>query len=794
MAPGAIEGRQRSCLRGVEEDADNTATIGSIAAAPPGGRDMLSPEVERVIQGAMSVAYQRGHTASSLEHLLLALLDDPGGAATIADCGASVSRVRDKVQDYLGTLPLTEEEAAELLPDVALTNVIERAVALVKLTGHSTASVRSLVVAMFSEPASKAAVILQEEGLNYVDVLAKVSEGTANGDILALRRANTSETPWGQPALEALEKFTVNLNERMRSSKSPPIVGREREVEFILRVLARRRKNSVLLIGEPGVGKRAIVAGLVQRLEAVPLANGMRRTAVLALDLGSLLAGTRFRGDFEERLRSVMHGIATHEADVLFIEDLHALAGVRSGTGGSTEASDLMKPLLASGKVRCIATTTLKDFEAHIQKEQAFTRLFHILDVKEVTTAEAIKVLQRLRPSYERFHGVSYTDKALRAAVTLSTKHLHDRLLPDRAIDLMDEAGARRKVKSALGGRGTRTPTVGVREIEETIRAITNAPARKRIEAERQRIRGLAADLKKKIFGQDHAVDKVTEAIRVNRAGLGVSGHPVGSFLFAGPTGVGKTELAKQLAEAMDLAFLRFDMSEYAEKHSISRLIGAPPGYAGYGEGGLLTNAVLRSPNSVVLLDEVEKAHPDLYNILLQVMDYGSLTDTNGKVADFRNVLLILTTNAGAHDKPRRLSGFGRGSQVESTTKDEAVSQLFSPELRNRLDAKIDFAPLDPRVMGQIVDKFLVDLTAQLTDRRIVFHADEAVRGHLAVKGFDAAHGARPLGRLIQEQLRKPLADEILFGRLTDGGTVTVELRDEALTLICSNEAAAPSA
>jgi ATP-dependent Clp protease ATP-binding subunit ClpA len=755
---------------------------------------LLSPEVERVIQGAMSEAYQRGHGASSLEHLLLALLDDPGGAATIADCGASVTRVRDKVQDYLQSVPLAELESPELLPDVSLTNVIERAVSLVKLTGHSTASVRSLVVAMFSEPASKAAVILQEEGLNYVDVLAKVSEGTANGDILALRRANTSEMPWGQPAFEALAKFTVNLNERLHAGKAPPIVGREREIEFILRVLARRRKNSVLLVGEPGVGKRAIVAGVVQRMEAALVANGMKRTAVVALDLGSLLAGTRFRGDFEERLRSVLHGIAGSDGDVLFIEDLHALAGVRSGTGGATEASALMKPLLASGRVRCIASTTVADFEAHVQKDQAFCRLFQVLSVKEVSPEEAIKVLRRLRPSYEKFHGVAYTEKGLRAAVTLSGKHLRDRMLPDRAIDLLDEAGARRKVKSALSGRppGARAPTVGVREIEETVQAITNAPAGRRGEAERERIRSLAADLKRKIFGQDHAVDKVTEAIRVNRAGLGVSGHPVGSFLFAGPTGVGKTELAKQLAEAMELTFLRFDMSEYAEKHSVSRLIGAPPGYAGYGDGGLLTNAVVRSPSSVVLLDEIEKAHPDLYNILLQVMDYGTLTDTNGKVADFRNALLILTTNAGAHDKPRRLSGFGRGGEEQTSSREDACAQLFSPELRNRLDAQIQFAPLDPRVMRQIVDKFLGELAGQLEERRISFHASEAVRAHLASKGFDPAHGARPLGRLIQEQLRRPLADEILFGRLSDGGAVTVELRDDAVHLTCSNEAAAP--
>ncbi|HEY0709992.1 MAG TPA: AAA family ATPase, partial [Polyangia bacterium] len=552
-----------------------------------------------------------------------------------------------------------------------------------------------------------------------------------------------------------------------------------------LHVLARRRKNSPLLVGDAGVGKTAIVEGLARRIEMGEAPPALKGTVIYALDMGSLVAGTRYRGDFEERFKAVLKALEEKENSVVFIDELHTIVGAGAASGGAMDASNLLKPLLSSGRLRCIGTTTHKEYRSYIEKDRALARRFQTIEVGEPGIEDAVKVLRGLRPRYEEFHGVVYSDPSLRAAVELSTRHLTDRKLPDKAIDLIDEAGARIKLKrrqqeaSEGGSKPSAPPQVRVKDIEAVVATMARIPPKRVASDDRERLRNLEGELKAKIFGQNAAVERVAQAIRMNRAGLGMPTRPIGSFLFAGPTGVGKTELAKQLAEILGISFQRFDMSEYMERHTVSRLIGAPPGYVGFDQGGLLTDAIHKTPHAVLLLDEIEKAHPDLFNILLQIMDHGALTDNNGRSSDFRHVVLIMTSNVGARDLSRRLPGFNQGERFGDS--EEAYRRLFSPEFRNRLDAKVDFAPLDKSVMGQIVDKFVRELQTQLEERKVSITLTEAARAYLADKGFDPFNGARPLGRVIQDEVKRPLTDELLFGHLTNGGAVTVDHVDGKL-------------
>ncbi len=593
---------------------------------------------------------------------------------------------------------------------------------------------------------------------------------------------------------DPLESFAVNLNERARRGLIDPLVGRQTELDRAMHVLARRRKNNPLFVGDAGVGKTAIVEGLAVRIEAGQVPPALRGVEIYALDMGTLVAGTRYRGDFEERFKAVLRAAEAKGNAVLFIDELHTIVGAGAASGGTMDASNLLKPPLSAGLIRCIGTTTHKELRGYIEKDRALARRFQPIEVSELSVADTIKVLQGLRKRYEEFHGVRYTPGALRVAAELSDRHLADRKLPDKAIDLIDEAGAILKLraggalapKAAAAAEAEPAPaaperlTVRARDIEAVVSTMARIPARRVGTDDRERLRNLEMEIKAKVFGQDQAVERVCQAIRTNRAGLGTPERPIGCFLFAGPTGVGKTELAKQLAEVLGVAFLRYDMSEYMERHTVSRLIGAPPGYVGFDQGGLLTDAVHKTPHAVLLLDEIEKAHPDLFNILLQVMDHGALTDNNGRTSDFRHIILIMTSNVGARDLSRRMPGFGAGERFGDT--DEAFKRVFSPEFRNRLDAKVDFAPLSDREMLLIVDKFVGELGKQLGERSVTVTLSPAARALLAKKGYDPMNGARPLARVMQDEVKRPLTDELLFGALASGGRVAIDAADDKLT------------
>jgi ATP-dependent Clp protease ATP-binding subunit ClpA len=793
---------------------------------------MLSTELERAIRQALEDATRRRHEFSGLEHLLMALLDDEKTSDVIRHCGGQIPRIRAKLERFLNDeiKPVAGEstgrgrgrrsrardrdkdeedigaegEDIRAQPTLGFARVVQRAINHVVGAGRSEATGPNVLVAMFSEPESHAVAFLGEEGITRLDVVSYMSHGISKllpakqpGGPGAMPPAGDDEGEGGTAA-DPLAAYAVNLNERARAGEIDPLIGRQMEIERALHVLARRRKNSPLLIGDAGVGKTAIVEGLARRIEMGEAPPALVGTTIYALDMGALVAGTRYRGDFEERFKAVLKALEEKEKCVVFIDEMHTIVGAGAASGGAMDASNLLKPMLSSGRLRCIGTTTHKEYRSYIEKDRALARRFQPIEVGEPNIADTIKVLRGLRGRYEEFHGVTYTDKSLRAAAELSTRHLPDRKLPDKAIDLIDEAGARLKLRkgvdpaktpgperkrarSARKGAGAEAgkPSVRVKDIEAVVATMARIPPKRVASDDRERLRDLERDLKGKIYGQDPAVERVAQAIRMNRAGLGAPTRPIGSFLFAGPTGVGKTELAKQLAEVLGIAFLRFDMSEYMERHTVSRLIGAPPGYVGFDQGGLLTDAIHKTPHAVLLLDEIEKAHPDLFNILLQIMDHGALTDNNGRSSDFRHVVLIMTSNVGARDLSRRLPGFGQGERFGDS--EEAYRRLFSPEFRNRLDAKVDFAPLDPAVMGQIVDKFVAELQAQLADRKVTLTLTSAARAYLAEKGFDPFNGARPLGRVIQDQVKRPLTDELLFGRLAGGGVVEVDKADTGL-------------
>ena len=749
---------------------------------------MLSPELEAAIRKALDDATARGHEFSSLEHLLLALMSDDKTSEVVKQCGGSVKRLSQKLEDYLTTevKALPEDERDRAQPTLGFARVVQRAVNHVLGAGKGEATGANVLVAMFAETESHAVAFLKEEGISRLDVVSYISHGVSK--LLPAKSSSSAPhedgadgaEPGDDQPVDPLEAYAVNLNERARAGEIDPLIGRGPQIERAMHVLSRRRKNNPLFLGDAGVGKTAIVEGLARRIELGEAPEGLKGAVIYALDMGALVAGTRYRGDFEERFKGVMRALEQKENAIVFIDELHTIVGAGAASGGAMDASNLIKPALAAGKLRVIGTTTHKEYRSYIEKDRALARRFQPIEVEEPSMEETIKILQGLRPRYEEFHKVAYTEKAIRAAAELSTRYLHDRRLPDKAIDLIDEAGAARKLKGRAPKSGKRL--VRAADIETVVARIARIPPKRVAADDRDRLRDLESSLRSRIFGQDRAVERLAQAIKMNRAGLGAPTRPIGSFVFAGPTGVGKTELAKQLAEVMGIGFTRFDMSEYMERHTVSRLIGAPPGYVGFDQGGLLTDAIHQTPHAVLLLDEIEKAHPDLFNLLLQVMDHGALTDNNGRKSDFRNVVLIMTSNVGARELSRRMPGFGNQDDPRLGDTDEAFKRAFSPEFRNRLDAKIDFAPLDQSVMVQIVDKFMKELGDQLADRKVTIQLSEAARDYLAKKGYDPMNGARPLGRVIQDEVKRPLTDELLFGALAQGGVVGVDSDGEKLS------------
>ena len=752
---------------------------------------MLTPELEAAIRGSLEDATRLGHEFAGLEHLLLALLADEKTADVVKHCGGSISRLAGKLEAFLANelKPLPEDERERAQPTLAFARVIQRAVNHVLGAGKEKASGPNVLVAMFSEPESHAVTFLKEEGITRLDVVSYISHGISKllpakttglpgqGGARPLEDEEAEEAP-----VDPLAKYAVNLNERARKGEIDPLIGRGPQIERALHVLARRRKNNPLFIGDAGVGKTAIVEGLARRIELGEAPPALAGAVIYALDMGSMVAGTRYRGDFEERFKAVIGALQEQENAIVFIDELHTIVGAGAASGGAMDASNLIKPALANGKLRCIGTTTHKEYRSYIEKDRALARRFQPIEVEEPSIEETVKVLEGLRGRYEEFHGVAYTDDSLQAAADLSSRYLTERRLPDKAIDLIDEAGAAAKLKEKPKSGAKRR--VGSKEIETVVATMARIPPRRVAADDRKRLQDLEGDLKAKIFGQDAAVSRVAQAIKMNRAGLGQPNRPIGCFVFAGPTGVGKTELAKQLAEIMGVAFIRFDMSEYMERHTVSRLIGAPPGYVGFDQGGLLTDAIHQTPHAVLLLDEIEKAHQDLFNLLLQVMDHGSLTDNNGRKSDFRHIVLIMTSNVGARELSRHMPGFGLGGGGADRMGDidEAFKRMFSPEFRNRLDAKVDFAPLDPAVMGRIVDKFVGELASQLGERKVKIDLSEDARAYLAKKGYDPMNGARPLSRVIADEVKRTLTDELLFGKLAEGGTVHVGMDADKLT------------
>ena len=734
----------------------------------------FSPVLEETIHRALTLASDRKHELATLEHLLLALLDDKDAAAVITACDIDIAPLRADVTRYLDEdlASLTIEDFEEARPTAGFHRVIQRAVIHVQSSGREEVTGANALVALFAERESHAVYFLQERDMTRYDAVNYISHGISkNGDASVAKPVTGAEdAAAGDDAKkkDPLEEYTVNLNQKAREGDIDPLIGRDEEVERCIMVLSRRRKNNPLLVGDPGVGKTAIAEGIARRIVNDDVPDVLADATIFSLDMGALLAGTRYRGDFEERLKAVMIKLQETDGAILFIDEIHTIIGAGATSGGAMDASNLLKPALQSGKLRCMGSTTYKEYRQHFEKDRALSRRFLKIDVSEPTPEDAVKILQGLKSYFEEFHKVKYTAEAIQGAVDLSVRHITDRMLPDKAIDIIDEAGARTK----LVEEKKRKKKIGIKEIESVIAKIARIPPKSISRDDEKALKSLPMDLKRLVFGQDKAIEQVTAAVKLARAGLREPNKPIGSYLFAGPTGVGKTEVAKQLAMTQGLELLRFDMSEYMERHTVSRLIGAPPGYVGYDQGGLLTDAVNQNPHSVLLLDEIEKAHPDIYNILLQVMDNGFLTDANGRKVDFRNVILIMTTNAGAAEAAKSEIGFGRG--IKSDEQDNAIKRRFTPEFRNRLDAIVSFASLSKDDIAKVVDKFVIQLEAQLADRKIEFELTKGANLWLAGKGYDKRYGARPLGRTIQEYIKKPLADEILFGKLKQGGLVKV--------------------
>jgi ATP-dependent Clp protease ATP-binding subunit ClpA len=742
----------------------------------------LSRSLEQALHHAIKLASDRHHEYATLEHLLLALMDDADASQVMKACNVDMDALKKSVQKYieedLATLVLDDSEEAK--PTTGFQRVVQRAVLHVQNSGRDEVTGANVLVALFTERESHAVYFLQEQNMNRLDALSYISHGIAKRPGMSqpkqVRGAEEEEEGGEkQPkqGTEALEAYCVNLNEKAKSGKVDPLIGRAAEVDRTIQILCRRQKNNPLFVGDPGVGKTAIAEGLARKIIRGEVPEVLRGSIIYSLDMGSLIAGTRYRGDFEERLKTVVKELEGQKGAILFIDEIHTVIGAGATSGGAMDASNLLKPALAQGTLRCIGSSTYKEYRQYFEKDRALVRRFQKIDVAEPTVEDSVKILMGIKSYFENYHKLRYTADAIKAAVELSAKYINDRKLPDKAIDVIDELGA----SQMLLPESRRKRVVNVRDVEEIVAKIARIPAKSVSKDDAEALKTLEADLGRVVYGQDAAIGALATAIKLARAGLRQPEKPIGSYLFSGPTGVGKTEVAKQLARVLGVEFLRFDMSEYMERHTVSRLIGAPPGYVGFDQGGLLTDGVDQHPHCVLLLDEIEKAHQDMYNILLQVMDHGKLTDHNGKKIDFRNVVLIMTTNAGASDAAKEAIGFGRGKREGED--EEAIKKLFTPEFRNRLDAVIPFGPLTRATIDKVVEKFVLELEAQLADRDVTFDLTPEATRWLGEKGYDDAFGARPLARVIQDNIKKPLADEILFGKLKDGGTVRVLLDRE---------------
>ncbi|MEM7665411.1 MAG: ATP-dependent Clp protease ATP-binding subunit ClpA [Pseudomonadota bacterium] len=746
----------------------------------------FAQNLERTLHNALGNASERRHEYATLEHLLLALIDDEDAAQVMAACGVDLAELGEVVKQYLDQeyQSLKTEEDADPQPTAGFQRVIQRAILHVQSSGKDTVTGANVLVALFSERDSYAVYFLQQQDMSRLDAVSYISHGIGKGgrQLESKNPQGAEDGAPGEPAEQtkeggnkketALDQFTVNLNAKAESGRIDPLIGRGPEVDRTVQILCRRSKNNPLYVGDPGVGKTAIAEGLARKIVEGDVPEVLADAVIYSLDMGALLAGTRYRGDFEERLKQVVSELEGMPDAILFIDEIHTVIGAGATSGGAMDASNLLKPALSGGTIRCVGSTTYKEFRNHFEKDRALLRRFQKIDVNEPTIDDTVKILKGLRTAFEEHHNVKYTPDALKTAVELSARYINDRKLPDKAIDVIDEVGA----MQMLVPPSRRKKKITAKEIEQVIATMARIPPKSVSKDDKKALENLDRDLKHVVFGQDEAITRLSTAMKLSRAGLRDPDKPIGSFLFSGPTGVGKTEVARQLASIMGIDLKRFDMSEYMERHSVSRLIGAPPGYVGYDQGGLLTDAVDQNPHCVLLLDEIEKAHPDLFNILLQVMDNGRLTDHHGKTVDFRNVVLIMTTNAGASDMARSGIGFGDVSKEDAGT--EAVNKMFTPEFRNRLDAIVPFAYLGKSTVARVVDKFILELELQLAEQNVHIQFDSDARGWLADKGYDKLYGARPMGRLIQDKIKQPLAEELLFGKLADGGEVHVTVKD----------------
>jgi ATP-dependent Clp protease ATP-binding subunit ClpA len=749
---------------------------------------VLSNELEYCLNDAFHRAREARHEYLTVEHLLLAILETPKVREVLRACGADIARLKQELKEHIdaSTPKLTSEQDREVQPTLGFQRVLQRAVFHIQSSGKKEVGVGNVLVAIFSEKQSHAVYLLNRQTVTRLDVVNYISHGLSK---IAEEKTDKEESQGdaereGDAGSNALERYTSNLNRLAQEGKIDPLIGRKLEVERTIEILCRRRKNNPLYVGEAGVGKTAIAEGLARLIVESKVPEVLSDSVIYSLDMGALIAGTKYRGDFEKRLKGVITELKKIPGAILFIDEIHTVIGAGAASGGVMDASNLIKPVLTNGELRCIGSTTYNEYRGIFEKDHALSRRFQKIDVVEPTVAETIEILNGLRTRFEEHHGVKYTDASLTSAAELAARHINERHMPDKAIDVVDEAGARLRLKPAA----ERETTVDVHHIEEVVARMARIPAKSVSASDRDTLRNLERNLKLTIFGQNKAIEALSASIKLARSGLGDERKPVGSFLFAGPTGVGKTEVTRQLAIAMGVEFLRFDMSEYMERHTVSRLIGAPPGYVGFDQGGLLTEAVNKHPHCVLLLDEVEKAHPDVFNLLLQVMDHGTLTDNNGRKADFRHVILVMTTNAGAADMSRASVGFIHADNTSDGM--EAIRRLFTPEFRNRLDAIIQFSPLDTATIERVVDKLVVEVEAQLEKKGVTISLDDAARAWIAKRGYDPKMGARPMARLIQEQIKRPLAEELLFGKLAAGGHVLVSVAQDGGSLLLETQPA----
>ena len=757
---------------------------------------MIAQELEVSLHMAFVEARQKRHEFITVEHLLLALLDNPSAAEVLRACAANIDELRKELTTFINehTPKVEGEEEIDTQPTLGFQRVIQRAILHVQSSGKKEVTGANVLVAIFGEKDSHAVYFLQRQNVSRLDVVNFISHGVAKAPPQAPgakggEPAEQAEAEQEAPATGgALENYTQNLNQQALVGKIDPLIGRDKELERVIQTLCRRRKNNPLLVGEAGVGKTAIAEGLARRIVEGRVPEILNEAQVFALDMGALLAGTKYRGDFEQRLKAVLKQLVDHTNAILFIDEIHTLIGAGAASGGTLDASNLLKPALSSGQLKCIGATTYSEFRQIFEKDHALSRRFQKIDVVEPSVAETVEILKGLKTRFEEHHGIKYSQAALSSAAELSAKYINDRHLPDKAIDVIDEAGAAQRILP----KSKQRKTIGKPEIEEIVAKIARIPPRSVSSDDKAALMTLDRDLKNVVFGQDAAIDALAQAIKMSRSGLGNPQKPIGCFLFSGPTGVGKTEVARQLAYTLGIELERFDMSEYMERHAVSRLIGAPPGYVGFDQGGLLTEAITKKPHCVLLLDEIEKAHPDIYNILLQVMDHGKLTDNNGRQADFRNVIVIMTTNAGAESMQKPMIGFS--AKRETGDEMEEIKRMFSPEFRNRLDGVISFAALDQGIILRVVDKFLMQLEAQLHEKKVVATFTDTLKAWLAENGFDPLMGARPMARLIQDTIRAALADELLFGRLANGGHVTIDLDDDGKVRLIFEEEEEPAA